>query len=251
MKVLAINSLKGGVGKTATAVNIAFLASCDNYRVLLWDFDVQSSASFYFRVENKIKGKTEDILKEKSFIKNNIKGSNYKNLDIIPSDFSLKDIDIVINDTKKAKKKFVNRLDELEEDYDIVIFDCPPGFNQLLEYIINISHLILFPLIPTTLSVRAYDLLVEHIKNNFKKNVFICPFFTMVDRRKKMHKNTMDEFSKNNKYCLKTTIPYSSTIELMGEYRAPVAIFAKHSKADNSYRDLWGEIKELLGGFNF
>jgi len=114
LKVLAINSTKGGVGKTAAAVNIAYLATLDKLKVLLWDMDIQSSATFYFRIESKVKGNPEDIFKEGKFIYKNVKSSNYDNLDIIPSDFSYKDLDIIISETKKVKKKFISILKILQ-----------------------------------------------------------------------------------------------------------------------------------------
>ena len=246
MKILAINSTKGGVGKTATAVNIAYLATLNKLRVLLWDMDIQSSATFYFCIESKLKGNPEDIFKEGKFIYKNVKKSNYDNLDIIPSDFSYKDLDIIINETKKVKKKFASILENLENEYDLVVFDCPASFNLISEYILKVSDLLLVPIIPTTLSIRAYEILIKYINENIKNNIMTYAFFTMVDYRKKMHKKIAEEFPKSNKLCLNTTIPYSSIIERMGEYRAPVATFSSGSKADKALKNLWLEIKNLL-----
>jgi cellulose biosynthesis protein BcsQ len=246
LKILSLNSTKGGVGKTATAVNIAYLATLNNLKVLLWDMDIQSSASFYFRIESKLKGNPEDIFKEGKFIYKNVKRSNYNNLDIIPSDFSFKDLDIIISETKKVKKKFTSILENLEEEYDLIIFDCPASFNLISEYILKASDLTLVPIIPTTLSIRAYEILLDYIKENIKKDLSIYAFFTMVDYRKKMHKKIVSEFPLKNKYCLTTAIPYSSTIERMGEFKAPVAAFASGSNADKLLKNLWSEIKILL-----
>lgn len=246
MKVLAINSTKGGVGKTAAAVNIAYLATLDKLKVLLWDMDIQSSATFYFRIESKVKGNPEDIFKEGKFIYKNVKSSNYDNLDIIPSDFSYKDLDIIISETKKVKKKFISIFENLTDKYDLIIFDCPATYNLISEYILKVSDLVLVPIIPTTLSVRAYEILMEYINETVKSDVKIYAFFTMVDYRKKMHKRIVEEFPKTNNYCLNSAIPYSSTIEKMGEYRAPVATFDSGSKADRAFKNLWSEIKVLL-----
>jgi cellulose biosynthesis protein BcsQ len=234
------------VGKTAAAVNIAYLATLDNLKVLLWDMDVQSSATFYFRIESKIKGSPEDIFKEGKFIYKNVKSSNYNNLDIIPSDFSYKDLDVIISETKKVKKKFNSIFENLEDKYDLVVFDCPATYNLISEYILQVSDLVLVPIIPTTLSIRAYEILMEHINETIKNNIKIYAFFTMVDYRKKMHKRIIEEFPKTNKYCLESSIPYSSTVEKMGEYRAPVATFAWGSKADKALKNLWSEVKVLL-----
>jgi len=56
MRIFATYNIKGGVGKTATAVNLGYLAAKDGYRVLLWDLDPQGAASFLFRIKPRVKG---------------------------------------------------------------------------------------------------------------------------------------------------------------------------------------------------
>lgn len=246
MKIISLYSTKGGVGKTAAAVNLAYLSSVEGLQTLLWDLDIQSSSTFYFRVKPILKGGSEKILEKENFIKKNIKATNYNNLDIIPSDFSLKDIENILRETKKSKKKFKHLFNDLSDFYDVIIIDCPPGFNILSEYIISLSDIILSPLIPTTLSIRAYDILNENIKNIIDNEFDFYLFFSMVDSRKKMHKSIMTSFPLSNKNCLKSYIPYSSIIEKMGEFRAPVAIMSPGSTPDMCYKSLWQEVNSLI-----
>ena len=56
MNSVAVYNIKGGVGKTSTAVNLAYLAACEGRRTLLWDHDPQAAATYIFRVRPRVKG---------------------------------------------------------------------------------------------------------------------------------------------------------------------------------------------------
>jgi chromosome partitioning protein len=88
MKVIATYNIKGGVGKTATAINIAYLAAKDGYRVLLWDLDPQAAASFLLRVRPKVKGGSKALIAGKRTVDDAIKATDFDNLDLLPADFT-------------------------------------------------------------------------------------------------------------------------------------------------------------------
>ena len=84
MTTLALFSNKGGVGKTATAVNLAYLAALSGKSTLICDLDPQSSATFYFRVKPKLKRRARGFLRGGKQIDRSIKGTDYQNLDLLP-----------------------------------------------------------------------------------------------------------------------------------------------------------------------
>jgi chromosome partitioning protein len=86
VKILATYNIKGGVGKTATAVNLGFLAARDGYRVLLWDLDPQGAASFLFRIKPRVKGGGQALIHGKRPVDGAIKGTDFDNLDLLPAD---------------------------------------------------------------------------------------------------------------------------------------------------------------------
>ncbi len=103
MKTLALYSNKGGVGKTAAAVNLAYLAAKSGLVTLICDLDPQGSATYYFRVKPKLKPKAQGLIRARKQIDRSIKGTDYENLDLLPADFTHRNLDITFNQQKKSK----------------------------------------------------------------------------------------------------------------------------------------------------
>lgn len=243
MVTVALYNLKGGVGKTASCVNFAFLAAQDGYRTLLWDIDPQGSASFYYQSKMKHKGGIKSLIEKDADLEEAILESNYENLDIIPADLSAKSFDVISVEMKSTKKRLKSVLQPLHKVYDFVFIDCPPGFSVLSENIFHASDIVLMPIIPTTLSVRTYDMVKDYFKEkDLDLSKMMC-FFTMVDLRKNMHNEIMETLYKDKRF-FQNYIPYLSDVEKMGVYKAPVEGFAPSGYAAQCYRDLWTEIKE-------
>lgn len=241
MKTLAFYNLKGGVGKTAAAVNFAYLAAADGIKTLVWDLDPQGSSSFYLHVKNN-KNESEKIFLDKTDIKNSIQQSPFENLYVIPADISARNVDIVLDDVRQSKKKIKSLLSGLK-DFDLVILDCPPGISLLHDSVFTASDFVIMPNIPTTLSIRSYEMVAAYFKENeLDKSKLKC-FFSMVDHRKTLHQETIQTFY-NNRLFFKSYIPYLSDVEKMGIHQQPLFEFANTSYAAQCFRDLWKEIKK-------
>jgi chromosome partitioning protein len=241
MKTIALYSIKGGVGKTATAVNLAFLSSQLSPPVLICDLDPQGASSYYFRISASKKYNSEKFLKGNKKISSNIKATDYEHLDLLPSDLSYRNLDIELSEEKKPRKKLKKNLEELSDDYKFVFFDCPPNLTLLSESVFAAADIILVPVIPTTLSIRTYVQLKEFFNTNNLDSSKIRAFFTMVEKRKKMHHDIIAEFH-NSPDFLSRTIPYSSEVEKMGLYRAPLNAVQPNSQAAKAYSHLWDEL---------
>lgn len=242
MQILAIYSNKGGVGKTATAVNLAYLSAIEGKRTLLCDLDHQGAATFYYRIKPKLKKKARSFLHFES-IYDSIKETDYKNLDLLPSDISLRKIDTGFSLLKNPKKQLIKVLKPLKKHYDLIILDCPPSFNYLAENVFNAASKILVPLIPTTLSILNHNQLIQFFEKEKYDLQKVHAFFSMVDARKNIHISTRKSTRKNYKKILESEIPYLSLIEKMGAERSPVVAFAENSNAAIDYRNLWKEVK--------
>jgi len=249
MTTLALYSNKGGVGKTAAAVNLAYLAAQAGLSTLICDLDPQSSTTFYFRVKPKLKRKARGLVTGGKGVDRSIKGTDYENLDLLPADFSHRNLDITFDRLSRRKRRLDIVLDPLREEYDLIILDCPPTINILAENVFNAADHLLVPLIPTTLSVRTHQQLLAFLQENRYAPDRVCAFLSMVDRRKKMHREMATALFNQFEGILRSAIPYLSHVEQMGIYREPVPAFAPRSPAAQAYQALWAEVQtELFDG---
>jgi cellulose biosynthesis protein BcsQ len=246
MTTLSIYSNKGGVGKTATAVNLSYLAARTGSKTLICDLDPQGSATYYFRVKPKLKSGAKGFIKGGKNVYKSVKGTDYENLDLLPADFSLRNLDLTFDKLKRSKKRLSQILNPFKDEYDLIILDCPVTISVLAENIFNAVDFTLVPVIPTTLSVRTYRQLLSFCKKNKYQVAKIYSFFSMVDRHKKMHRELMATVSREFNGVLKSPIPFLSQIEKMGIYREPVAAFSPGSVASESYQKLWDNIQETI-----
>ncbi|OYY99794.1 MAG: cobyrinic acid a,c-diamide synthase [Sphingobacteriia bacterium 28-36-52] len=243
MVTIALYNLKGGVGKTAATINLAYLSAKQGYKTLIWDLDPQGSSSFYLGATASVKNEAKKILTGELDLANAIQPSAYENLDIIPADLSARHADILLNDMKQSKKKISSILASIKNDYDIVFLDCPPGISVLHDAVFTGVDWILMPNIPTTLSIRSFESVLNYFKENDLDSSKLKCFFSMVDHRKNLHHEVINEFYKD-KLFFKSYIPYLSDVEKMGVHESPLETFAASSYAAQCYKDLWKEIKQ-------
>lgn len=246
MKIIASYSIKGGVGKTATSVNLAYAAAKAGNETLLIDLDPQGASSFYFRIGASKKEKKSFFFTKKNRLLSQIKGSNYKRLDILPANLSFRNFDIMLNSMSKSKKRLKDLLNSLKNEYDLIILDCPPNINLLSENIFNAADMILVPVIPTTLSERTYEQLITFFNQNGYKKKRIRPFFSMAQGKNKLHCQTIKDMETRHPEFMKSMISFSVEIERMGIHREPVMAYASKRKQAQSYRTLFSEVVKIL-----
>ena len=138
-------------------------------------------------------------------------------------------------------------MDETRRTLDYVFLDCPPSISLVSENIFRAADGLLLPLIPTTLSLRTYGQLLDFLDGHRIVGLEMMPFFSMVDRRKRMHLDVMASLPDTRKELLQTTIPYASDVEKMGIHRMPVGAFDSHCPAWKAYEALWEEVQERIG----
>jgi cellulose biosynthesis protein BcsQ len=242
MRVVATYNIKGGVGKTTTAVNLAHLASLDGARTLIWDLDPQGAATFLFRVKPRVKGGGRALVTRRRPVDEAIKATDFPGLDLLPADFSYRNMDLELDDTKRRIRRLRQLIESVRDDYDVVVLDCPPSASLVSENVLNAADLLLVPLIPATLSLRTFDQLTRFVAESEGRRPEVMAFFSMADRRKKLHREVIDAIPRDRNRVAETVVPALSLIEQMPERRAPVTAFAPTSRAAQCYRDLWAEV---------
>jgi len=246
MKTLAIYSNKGGVGKTAAAVNLSYLAARTGMKTLLCDLDPQGSATYYFRVKPKLRSGAKGLIKGGKRVFKSVKHTDYENLDLLPADFSLRNLDIRFNKLKRPQKRLSKILAPLKDEYDLILLDCPVTISVLAENIFNVADFTLVPLIPTTLSLRTHGQLLSFCKKRNFDVARIYVFFSMVDRHKKMHRELIATAPETLKNVLDSPVPYLAQVEKMGLHREPVVRSSPGSAASKAYQNLWDEVQKIV-----
>lgn len=242
MRTVAVYNFKGGVGKTATAVNFGWLAARAGERVLLWDLDPQGAATFTYRIRAKLEGGSRALLGGAGLAAS-IRATDYPGLDLLPADFSCRHLDLELESSPEPEARFRELLEPLRAHYDRLILDCAPSISLVSENVFDTADALLAPTLPTPLSLRTLARLLKHLKQRGAATPRVLPFLCMVDRRKALHREIEAYVFEQRLGFLEARIPYSSTVERMAALRRPVCEFAPRDRASRAYEALWSEVQ--------
>lgn len=258
--------MKGGVGKTTSAVEIAtLLATEHNKKVLIIDLDPQTNATLSFITLDdwkKIKdiGTIADVLgmnrgmssRDGDFDINKAiieSPCSITNLDLIPSHLELTFLDLDLSSVPARESILKNQLSKTKKKYDFILIDCPPNLTLAPQNALLVSDYIIVPIVPEIFPSIGLPLLVNRV-NSWKKRVtgcnaeFLGGVFTKVKRGTNLHNQQMDALKKSNVIDIfNTIIPETVRISESAGESKPAALKNPHSDGVASYRNL---VKEIL-----
>jgi cellulose biosynthesis protein BcsQ len=248
MRVVAVTGLKGGVGKTSTAVNLAALAASEGRRTLLWDLDPQGAATFCLDLKPKLRGGATRLIRGgRGGLAGVSKTSNIAGLEVVPADSSVREIDKVLSVSGKPAKPIRRLLAGTKGLADVVVLDCPPGLSMVVEAVASVADVLLVPVVPEPLPFRALERFSDFLdETKAASPKILAPFLSMIDRRNPLHRRIEAEVRARGGF-LGAAIPQSSAIARMGEEQIPAVLSAPHSLATGEYRKLWAETTERAG----
>ena len=212
----------------------------------MWDLDPQGAASFYFRVKPRIKGNLRRLFRRKHSLEQAIKATDFRRLDLVPADFSYRNMDLQLELASKSGTKLRKMVKPLRRQYRYLFLDCPPSISLTSENIFAAADVLLVPVIPTTLSLRTLVQLQDFCNKKKYRHLQIVPFLSMVDRRKILHRGMVEDPPRTRSGFLASDIPYASEVEQMGVKRAPLPTYAHSSRIADAYRSLWQELKTRM-----
>lgn len=242
MSTIAIYSVKGGVGKTTLAANLAwFFAAKSEHRSLVWDLDPSGGAGYLFGIEESSTRRSSALFGAGRDPRKLVLSTSTPNLSVLPADEGLRDIETKLTRVV-GRTKIGNTVRDLSKDFERIVIDCPPVQSELSKQIIRASDLIIVPLPPSPLSTRAFQQVARQVKASGKHHPPMLPVLSMVDMRRNLHRSAVEDAP------AWPVIPFSSAAEQCAVRQQQVGEFATRSPTAKGIGRLWQAIESKLAG---
>ena len=248
-KIISIVNQKGGVGKTTTTINLGTALAAIEKNILLIDLDPQGNLSTGIGVTDKQREfSAYDLIVEDISINNTIINTKIPNLKIIPSHLNLSGIEFELASDKNRASKLNSKFNNLEEEFDFVLIDCPPSLGILTVNSLVASNSVLVPLQCEFYALEGLAQLLrtlEKVKENLNPNLFLeGVILTMFDSRNRLSEDVVNDAREHlGQKVFKTIIPRNVRLSEAPSHALPAIIYDQTCVGSVAYIDL---AKELI-----
>ena len=247
-RIIAIANQKGGVGKTTTSVNLSAGLAHLGKKTLLIDIDPQGNASSGVGINKKeIEGCIYDVLIDDEPMKSYIHETKVENLSIIPATMSLAGAEIELVSAISREIRLKRALDEVKNDYDFIIIDCPPSLGLLTINALTASDGVLIPVQCEYYALEGLSQLlstVRLVQKHLNKDLVIeGVLLTMLDARTNLGLQVIEEVKKYFRdKVYKTIIPRNVRLSEAPSHGKPIILYDARSRGSDTYLELAREV---------
>lgn len=238
MAVVGVFSVKGGVGKTTIAVDLAWRFARAGHRTLLWDLDPQGGSAFLLGHQPRRVARAAALFQREGQPRALIEPTRYDNLSLLQSDESLRSLDIIFARIGN-RKRLAKLTGFLAGEFDRIVFDCPPALNGVSDQVLSAVDLLVVPLPASPLARRSLDMVRADVLRTMGRHPPILPVISMHDVRRRLHR----DFAASAEL---PRIPFASLIEQTAVRRAPIGTFAPWSEPAKALDAVWQLVEQRI-----
>jgi parA, parA family ATPase len=250
MKVISITNQKGGVGKTTSAINIAYFLAKMGLRTLLIDFDPQGNATSGLGIDkSQLETTMSDVISGEKTLRDIIVDTGFAGLKLAPSTPILANTEVELANAKGRFSRLKNAIENVRNDFDYVILDSPPSLSLLTVNGFIASDYLVLPVQAEFYAMEGLGQLLESMKlvrKGMNPNLELLGVLpTMVDSRTTLSGQVYEEIKKFFPgKVFSTPIPRNIRLAEAPSHGVPVGIYDRFSKGARAYKAVAKEIIE-------